>query len=316
MSEPRFLQLTMADADAERSAACAALLEPQARIAPKYFYDRLGSLLFEAITALPEYYPTRTEAAIFARHAAAMAEAIGATGTMIDLGAGSCAKAAALFPLIEPARYLAVDVSVDFLRDALRRLQREHPRIEMAGLGIDFADALDLPAGVLHGRPLFFYPGSSIGNFMPADALAFLRRVHRHAEGGCLLIGVDLVKSKPVLEAAYDDAVGVTAAFNLNVLRHLNRVIGSNFDLRQWQHAALYDEAASRIEMHLQARSEVQLHWPGGERRFAAGERILTEYSYKYRPADFEALLSDAGFRRTQCWRDEHEGFAVFLAQA
>lgn len=316
MSEPRFLQLHRADADAERSAACAALLETQARIAPKYFYDHLGSLLFEAITALPEYYPTRTEAAIFARHATAMAEAIGKTGTMIDLGAGNCAKAAALFPLIEPARYVAVDVSVDFVRDALRRLQREHPRVEMAGLGIDFADALELPAELLHGRPLFFYPGSSIGNFTPADALAFLRRVHRHAKGGCLLIGVDLVKAKPVLEAAYDDAVGVTAAFNLNVLRHLNRVIGSDFDLRQWQHVALFDEAASRIEMHLQARTEVPLRWPGGERRFAAGERILTEYSYKYRPADFEALLRDAGFRRTQCWRDDHEGFAVFLAHA
>lgn len=316
MSEPRFLQLYTSDADAERSAACAALLEPQARIAPKYFYDRLGSLLFEAITALPEYYPTRTEAAIFARHAAEMADAIGATGTMIDLGAGNCAKAAALFPLIEPARYVAVDISVDFVRDALRRLQREHPRIEMAGLGLDFADALELPAELLRGRPLFFYPGSSIGNFTPADALPFLRRVHRHAEGGCLLIGVDLVKAKSVLEAAYDDAVGVTAAFNLNVLRHLNHVIGSDFDPRQWQHVALFDEAVSRIEMHLQARSDVSLRWPGGGRRFAAGERILTEYSYKYRPADFEALLRDAGFHRTQCWRDDHEGFAVFLAQA
>ncbi|WP_341890415.1 L-histidine N(alpha)-methyltransferase [Variovorax sp. YR752] len=316
MSEPRFLQLHVADAEAQRAAACAALLEPQARIAPKYFYDRLGSMLFEAITALPEYYPTRTEAAIFAHHGAAIAEAVGAAGTMIDLGAGNCAKAAALFALFEPAHYLAVDISVDFLRDALRRLQREHPRIEMAGLGIDFAESLDLPAGRVHGRPLFFYPGWSIGNFTPDGALAFLRRVHRHAGGGCLLIGVDLVKPKAVLEAAYDDAVGVTAAFNRNTLHHLNRVIGSDFDARQWQHVALYDEAASRIEMHLQARSPVHVRWPAGERRFAAGERILTEYSYKYRPERFDTLLREAGFVRTRCWRDESDTFAVFVAHA
>ncbi|MFT3955980.1 MAG: L-histidine N(alpha)-methyltransferase [Piscinibacter sp.] len=316
MAEPRFLQLHAADTAAERAAACAALQEAQACIAPKYFYDRLGSLLFEAITALPEYYPTRTEAGIFARHGTAMAEAIGSIGTMVDLGAGNCAKAAALFALLEPAHYVAVDISVEFVGDALRRLQRAHPRIVMTGLGIDFAAAFDPPAGLLRGRPLFFYPGSSIGNFEPDDALALLRRVRRHAEGGCLLIGVDLVKATDVLEAAYDDALGVTAAFNLNALRHLNHVIGSDFDTRQWRHVARYDEAASRIEMHLQARAPVQVGWPGGGRRFDAGESILTEYSHKYQPAQFESLLHDAGFARARCWRDEHDAFAVFLAHA
>jgi L-histidine Nalpha-methyltransferase len=316
MPEPRFLQIRQADAEAEREAARRALMAPRATIAPRYFYDALGSLLFEAITALDEYYPTRTEAAIFARHGAAMAQAIGAVSTMIDLGAGSCAKAARLFPLLEPAHYVAVDVSVEFVRDALRRLQREHPHIEMTALGMDFSASLELPAEILRGRPLFFYPGSSIGNFTPDEALAFLRRVHDQAHGGALLIGVDLVKPRQVLEAAYDDALGVTAAFNLNVLRHLNRVIGSDFDTAQWRHVALYDAPASRIEMHLQARAPLCVRWNGGQRRFAAGERILTEYSCKYQPDVFAALLHDAGFGRVRCWRDDADAFAVFLAQS
>ena len=313
MPEPRFLQIQQVDAGAERAVARAALLAPRASIAPKYFYDRLGSLLFEAITALPEYYPTRAEARLFERHGAAMAQAIGVVGTMFDLGAGSCAKAAGLFPLIEPARYVAVDVSVEFVREALRRLHREHPRIEMTALGMDFSSSLALPAGLSHGRPLFFYPGSSIGNFTPDEALAFLRRVRSQADGGALLVGVDLVKAKDVLEAAYDDALGVTAAFNLNMLRHLNGVIGSDFDVAQWRHVALYDENASRIEMHLEACAPTLVRWPGGERRFAAGERILTEYSYKYTLDRFESLLRAAGFTQTRCWSDDRGDFAIFL---
>ncbi|WP_298824728.1 L-histidine N(alpha)-methyltransferase [uncultured Piscinibacter sp.] len=313
MTEPRFLQIQQSDLRAEHAATCAALLAPQASIAPKYFYDRLGSMLFEAITALPEYYPTRTEAGIFELDGAAMARAVGTVGTMFDLGAGNCAKAAGLFPLIEPARYVAVDVSVEFVREALRRLHREHPRIEMVALGMDFSTALALPAGLSRGRPLFFYPGSSIGNFTPDEALAFLRRVRSHADDGALLVGVDLVKAKGRLEAAYDDPLGVTAAFNLNMLRHLNAVIGSDFEVSQWRHMALYDERASRIEMHLQARSSTVVSWPSGGRSFEAGERILTEYSYKYTVDGFESLLGAAGFSQTRIWRDERSDFAVFL---
>lgn len=316
MHPPRFLQTYVADAAAEQAEARRALLEPQARIAPKFFYDRLGSKLFEAITELPEYYPTRTEAQIFARHGAAIAQAVGPVGTMLDLGAGNCAKAAGLFTLLEPRRYVAVDVSVEFVRDALRRVAKEHPRIEMLGLGLDFSAALDLPPGVVDGRPLFFYPGSSIGNFTPTQALAFLRRVRGHAGGGALLIGVDLVKPAARLEPAYDDALGVTAAFNLNALYHLNRVAGSDFDPLQWRHVARFDAEASRIEMHLEARAAVDVHWPGGTRRFAAGERILTEYSCKYRRGDFAALLADAGFTPVRCWSDDQDDFAVFVAAA
>ena len=314
---PRFIQAWHGDADAERAAACAALLAERPSVAPKFFYDRLGSQLFEAITELPEYYPTRTEAAIFRAHGAAMASAVGSGMTLVDLGAGNCAKAASLFALFEPGRYVAIDISVEFLRDALRRLQREHPQLDIAGLGQDFSAGLDLPAELMGpGAPVFFYPGSSIGNFSFREALAFLRRVHAKAGGGGLLVGVDLIKPADVLEAAYDDALGVTSAFNLNALRHLNRLVGSDFEPRQWRHVAFFDPAASRIEMHLEARDDVAVAWPGGGRRFRAKERIHTENSCKYTVEGFAAMLRQAGFDAPRHWADERGWFAVFWAPA
>ena len=314
--QPRFIQLYRADAAAERNAAIAALMEEPARASPKYFYDRLGSHLFDAITELPEYYPTRTEAGIFAAHGAEMARLIGGGATFVDLGAGNCAKAAKLLPLLDPARYVAVDISADYLHDALRHLQREQPQLDMVGVGMDFTASTALPAAVLGAgvRPVFFYPGSSIGNFGPAEAQHFLEGVCAQARGGGLLIGVDLVKREDTLCAAYDDALGVTAAFNLNLLRHLNRSIGSDFEPHDWRHVALFDAAKSRIEMHLEARDGVTVHWPDGQRRFAAGERIHTENSYKYTVDSFRALLARAGFGRTRCWTDANAAFAVFWA--
>ncbi len=314
--QPRFIQNHVADDSAELAAAKAALLRTPASASPKFFYDRLGSFLFDAITELPEYYPTRTEAAIFAAHGAAMARRIGVGATLIDLGAGNCVKATRLFPLLEPSQYIAVDISAGFLHDALRRVQREHPALGVVGLGLDFSQAFDLPPGLVEHRPVFFYPGSSIGNFTPVEALAFLKRVREQADGGGLLIGVDLIKPAPILEAAYADALGVTAAFNLNLLRHLNRLLGADFDPRQWRHIGLYNETLSRIEMHLEARTALTVRWPAGERRFEAGERIHTENSCKYRLDGFAALLQQAGFARQQHWTDEHEWFAVFWASA
>jgi dimethylhistidine N-methyltransferase len=314
---PRFIQTWHADDRAEQAAARAALVAERASVAPKFFYDRLGSHLFEAITELPEYYPTRTEAAIFATYGAAVADAVGAGMALIDLGAGNCAKAARLFPLFEPTRYVAIDISVDFLGEALRQLQREHPQIAMAGLGQDFSQKLELPPELLgDDRTVFFYPGSSIGNFTPDEALAFLARIRAQARRGGLLIGVDLVKPRAVLEAAYDDSLGVTAAFNRNALAHLNRLIGSDFAAREWRHVAFFDEARSRIEMHLEARTALTVAWPGGERRFAAGERIHTENSCKYTLDDFASLLVAAGFAAPRRWTDPQGWFAVFWAEA
>lgn len=312
---PRFHHLA-GDAAANAGAELTAdLLAPNARIAPKYFYDQLGSTLFDAITALDEYYLTRTEAAILADHGDAIARTLGPGRTLVDLGAGNCAKAGRLFGVLQPRRYVAVDISADYLRQALDHLQRTYPAIEMHGVGVDFTQSLELPMVLQDGPSTLFYPGSSIGNFAPDEALAFLRRARTACPGANLLIGVDLVKDRPTLHAAYDDALGVTAAFNLNVLRHVNRLIGSDFDVRDWQHLAFFDDAASRIEMHLQARREMTVKWPGSERRFAAGERIHTENSYKYRRTDFEALLRDAGFTPARGWTDEREQFAVFAAQ-
>lgn len=315
---PHLIALHRIDPEALAAEAAAGLAAAAADVSPKFLYDALGSRLFDAITALDEYYPTRTEAGIFRAHTAAIVraalDATGAAPVLVDLGAGDGAKAARLFPALAPRRYVAVDISTDFLGDALAVLQRAHPQIEMCGVGLDFSARLALPPEVVDGPALVFYPGSSIGNFAPPDALRLLREARAVAGGGALLIGADLVKPRAVLEAAYDDALGVTAAFNLNLLRRLNALLGADFDPRQWRHVAFFDEAASRIEMHLEAREALTVRWPGGERRFAAGERIHTEDSWKWRTADFAALLRDAGFARVRHWTDADGWFGVFLA--
>jgi L-histidine Nalpha-methyltransferase len=303
-----------AQAGEPRAELAAGLLAPEAAIAPKYFYDALGSRLFDAITELPEYYPTRTEAAIMATHGDAMADAVGTGRTLVDLGAGNCAKAGRLFAVLRPGRYVAVDISVEFLRQSLSCLQREHPALDMVGVGMDFSRALVLPPEAGSAPRTLFYPGSSIGNFTPSEAEAFLRRAREGSPDGSLLIGVDLVKDKALLDAAYDDELGITAAFNLNLLSHVNRVLGSDFALRDWRHVAFYDAARQRVEMHLQARRALVVRWPGGERRFAEGERIHTENSCKYTEDGFSALLQRAGYARTRCWTDPKRWFAVFAA--
>ena len=318
MQVPRFFQLHQVDSVALADEARAGLLASPAQVSPKFLYDPLGSRLFDAITELDEYYPTRTEAAVFAAQAdeiaAVVHQRLGARPTLVDLGAGNCAKAAGLFASLTPQRYVAVDISVAFLQDALTRLQRQHAEIDMVGVGLDFSEQLALPDELLHGPSLLFYPGSSIGNFAPDDALRLLRQAHALSQGGALLIGVDLVKPEPLLQAAYDDALGVTAAFNLNLLRHLNQLLGADFQPRDWRHVALFNPALSRIEMHLQAREQLSVHWPGGERVFAAGERLHTENSYKWRAEDFAALLQQAGFARVQTWTDAQGWFGVMLA--
>jgi len=313
---PEFIALHHEDPAAVRAELVAGLLAPVAFTSPKYLYDALGSRLFEAITELPEYYPTRTEAAIFKAHAPAMAALQPTAATLVDLGAGNCAKAAALFETFAPARYVAIDISVDFLRQALGSWQAQYPALPMLGVGMDFSSTLALPPQAGDGPKVLFYPGSSIGNFTPEDALVFLQQARRACDGGGLLIGVDLLKPRPLLEAAYDDALGVTAAFNRNLLLHLNPLIGSDFQLADWQHVAFFNETASRIEMHLEALRAVHVRWPGGERHFAPGERIHTENSYKWRQADFAQLLQAAGFSSTRAWTDERGWFAVFWAAA
>jgi L-histidine Nalpha-methyltransferase len=319
MKIPPFIQLHHGDSGQIRTELLQGLQATQAYTSPKYLYDALGSKLFEAICELPEYYPTRTEAAIFLEYAQDMASHIPQGAALIDLGAGNCQKAARLFQALRPSRYVAVDISVDFLKDAMTRLQYQHPDLDMVGVGMDFAESLALPKEALEGTAprVFFYPGSSIGNFTPDEALAFLQRIHSAcAKQGGLLIGVDLVKDKPELVAAYDDALGVTAAFNRNMLLHINRLMGSDFNINDWSHVALYNEEQSRIEMHLQAKRDVALRWTGGERSFAKDERIHTENSYKWTVSGFSDLLQKAGFAKPTVWTDAESKFAVMWARA
>lgn len=315
--QPHFLQLFRKDAEAIRTELGAGLQAPVAAIAPKYLYDGLGSKLFEAICQLPEYYPTRTEAAILARYLSAIARSTGRGTTLIDLGAGNCAKAESLFHALQPLQYVPIDISVEFLRDAVERLRQRYPMIRMSGIGMDFSQSLDLPDNVRRENRLFFYPGSSIGNFTPDEAAAMLGRI-RDACGrdGGLLIGVDLLKDKSVLDAAYDDAIGVTAAFNLNMLRHLNTLVDADFNVADWRHVGFFNEEQGRIEMHLEARHDVKVRWNGGLRHFREGERIHTENSYKYKRHDFLQLLERAGFGSVRTWTDEHEWFMVCHARA
>ena len=284
-------------------------------VLPKYFYDALGCILFEAITALPEYYPTRTEQRLLATYANEIAKKLGPGITLIDLGAGNCKKARSLFTALRPVQYVAVDISVEFVQNALTDLKRSFPEIDISGVGADFTAGMTLPPSVRPDKRLFFYPGSSIGNFAPDEARSFLAQIRSQCSpGGGLLIGIDLVKPEPVLHAAYDDALGVTAAFNLNLLNHLNRLIGADFDVRDWRHRALYNAPLARIEMHLDARREVTVNWPDGGRTFAAGVGIHTENSYKYVASEFIELLTTVGFTKVDCWTDSQQWFAVCCA--
>lgn len=292
------------------------LLDDPAHIDPKFLYDALGSSLFTAITQLPEYYPTRCETEIFQRHGADIARHVGNVTSMIDLGAGDCVKAERLFQRLRPRHYIPIDISADYLQTAVQRLRLAYPDLSITAIGQDFSQSLSLPSSVPAEQRLFFYPGSSIGNLSPADALAMLERIHAQCEGGGLLLGVDRVKPRQVLEPAYDDALHLTAAFNLNLLRHVNTVLDSDFDVANWRHVALFNTERSRIEMHLEAVQAVQVTWPGGAREFRAGDRIHTENSYKFTPQAFSELLHKAGFRDIAHWSDSRGWFSVFSARA
>ncbi|MGE0311191.1 MAG: L-histidine N(alpha)-methyltransferase [Lautropia sp.] len=299
-----------------RAEIVAGLAAPGMRIAPKYFYDPLGSALFTAICQLDEYYPTRTEAAIIGQALPELARLLPAGATLVDLGACDCAKGLRLLQAMPFAQYAAVDISADFLRDALLDVQRALPGLDVLGIGADFTDGLRLPPAVRDADRVFFYPGSSIGNFTPLAATRLLKQWRGLCRAdGRLLIGVDLVKDTATLEAAYDDAIGVTAAFNLNVLRHVNRLAGTDFDPRRWRHRAVFDAGASRIEMHLVATEDQRVNWPGGGRDVRAGESIHTENSYKYTVEGFGRVLSSAGWRVTRAWTDDRAWFALILAE-
>ncbi|MDX2220133.1 MAG: L-histidine N(alpha)-methyltransferase [Burkholderiales bacterium] len=315
----RVVRRVTEDPDSERKRLIEGLTATRPSLSPKYFYDELGCALYGAICQLPEYYPTRIERSIFETHRDAIAQTAGENKQFVDLGAGDCRKAQDWFPFVLPRRYLAVDIAGPEIESALARLSIEVPDMELLGVEMDFSASLDLNDLLTNDAATFFYPGSSIGNFAPAEALAFLLRIFALCAtrpGSGLLIGVDAKKPVPTLVAAYDDALGVTAAFNRNVLLHLNRRFGFDFDLNGFCHRGLYNEAEGRIEMHLESlREQVVSLGAGHHRSFRVGERIHTENSYKYTATEFADLLAKAGFSDVSRWTDRDEQFNVFYAR-
>ncbi len=314
---PRFRTLSRPQADVACQLARGLMADPP-RIASGHFYDDLGSRLFEAITDLPEYGLTRAEAGIFEREAAAIAaeaEArLGSSYQMVDLGAGNCRKAERLLPTLKPSRYVAVDIAAEFLESALARVAAAAPGVDIHGLGMDFARGFSLPEDLADRPTLFFYPGSSIGNFDRDEARQFLAGLRGAVGHAAILMGADLVREPEALVAAYDDALGVTAAFNRNILANVNRLMGANFAPEAFAHVALWNAAEARVEMHLEARTTQTVRWPGGGRTFAAGTRIWTEISTKWTPETLDRLLEEAGFGKGSTWFDPERSFAVVLA--
>jgi dimethylhistidine N-methyltransferase len=303
-------------AESFREDAIAGLSLPQKALPPKYFYDALGSRLFEAICRLPEYYPTRCELALTRAHLAGIARFAGRRGragvVLIEYGSGASLKSRLLIRALRPALYVPIDISQDALRAAAARLRREFPRLRILAVHGDFSQPLKIPALPGAGRRVVYFPGSTIGNLAPAEAHAFLRMTRGQVgASGAMLVGVDLQKDATVLHAAYNDARGVTARFNLNLLARANRELGADFDLRAFRHYACYNAPLGRIEMHLVSlrRQTVAI----GAHRFAfeAGESIHTENSYKYSVGEFRELARRAGFRGATVWLDRRGLFAL-----
>jgi len=294
-------------------------------IAPKFFYDAAGSALFDRICELPEYYPTRTEIGLLEARAGEMAECIGPDAEIVEFGAGSSRKIRALLKaLVRPRRFVPIDISGEHLHAAAAELRADHPMLDVQPIAADFTRPLVLPA--LHAaarRRVGFFPGSSIGNFTPDEALRFLRQTAEVLGGGKqsgeqtgeqsggLLVGVDLVKEPALLHAAYNDAAGVTAAFNLNLLARANRELGANFALDRFAHYAFYQPTQQRIEMHLVSRADQQVRVCGHSFDFAEGDTLHTENSHKFSVAGFRALAEQAGYRPQAVWCDPARLFSV-----
>lgn len=288
------------------------LSRPRKSLPPKYFYDAAGSRLFERICRLREYYPTRLELSITRRHLREIARFAGRGAALLEYGSGEGLKTRLLIAALRPRLYMPVDISQDALERAVPRLARAFPGVRIVPVRGDFSRPLDIPPLRDGARRVVYFPGSTIGNLTPEEAHGFLKMTRAQVGArGAMIVGVDLKKDANVLHAAYNDARGVTAAFNLNVLARINRELGGNFDLRRFAHYAFYEPSAGRIEMHL-VSTEKQAVAIGRHRfSFERGESIHTEYSYKYSIAEFQALAGRAGFRAAKVWTDRRGWFSV-----
>ena len=296
-----------------RDALLAGLSGAERSIPCRFLYDERGSALFDAICELPEYYPTRTETAILRAHAGEIARRIGARAQLIELGSGSSVKIRILLDALEsPAAYVAVDISREHLRRAAERLAAEYPGIEVAAICADYSAPFPLPDLPAAGRRIAFFPGSTIGNLEPDEALSFLAAwARRLGPGAAMMVGVDLKKDEEVLNAAYDDAQGVTAEFSLNLLARANSELGADFDTRRFAHDARYNPDKGRVEIHLRSLADQTVAIAGHAFDFAAGEKIHTEHSYKYAVGEFQALARRAGFEPAAVFTDPGQLFSV-----
>ena len=292
------------------------LTATEKRLSPKYFYDLRGSRLFDRITDLPEYYPTRTELAIMDDVMPDIAQGVGPQASVIEFGSGSGLKTRRLLAGLEdPVSYVPVEISCDHLVAAARLIAAEFPAIEVLPICADFTQPFELPDPErMPLRNLVYFPGSTIGNFARSEALQLLKVMHAEARpGGALLIGVDLRKDRATLESAYNDSAGVTAEFNLNLLRRINRELDADFDLDNFEHRAIWNDSASRIEMNLVSRTDQSVDVADTTIRFTAGESILTEYSHKYDEAAFEEMADATGFEIGSVWKDSEALFSIQL---
>jgi dimethylhistidine N-methyltransferase len=313
LNEPfRFVDFPSARNDLRADVLAGLAADPKS-IPPKYFYDEPGCHLFEAICAQPEYALCRTERALMASRLPEIAAAVGHIDCIVEPGAGDCGKVRLLLDALHPRHLLVLDIAGSALAVAAASLARDHSGLSVTALGMDFIRDLEAAAPYLApGRRLIYYPGSSIGNFPPGEASALLARF-RHLAGadGRLLIGFDLKKDPGQLHRAYNDAAGITAAFNLNLLERLNRELDAGFDPARFRHYAFYNPTAGRIEMHLVSLADQDVRVSDQHFHFALGETLLTEYSYKFRCDEFSELARKAGWQLAAEWA--HDGFAVQL---
>ena len=283
-------------------------------IPPKYFYDEQGSEIFDQITRLEEYYPTRCELEIFETHGQDIANNIKSVCIFIEPGAGNGNKARILLKLLKPSMFIPIDISKQHLKSAAQKIAHDYSWLDVCAVCSDFTTEFNLPDSLPDNKRVVFFPGSSIGNFHPHEAIGYLTNIASIVgKGGQLLIGVDLKKDKTVLERAYDDGEGTTAQFNLNLLTRMNQELSSDFDLDTWQHLALYNELEGRIEMHLRSQCPQVVAIDDSEFFFEENETIHTENSYKYSIEEFHELAMQAGFNTQKVWMDQNKLFSVHL---
>ena len=286
-------------------------------IPARWFYDHRGSELFEAITELPEYYPTRTETALLRSVAEEIAERVGPGRAVVEFGSGSSTKTPIVLQALDPSAYVPIDISGDFLRESSRALAERFPGLPVFPVEADFLKPIALPQQVRTAPKLGFFPGSTIGNMIPLSSTDLLRAMRASLDqGAMLLIGMDRIKDVSVLERAYDDAAGVTAQFNLNLLERINRELDGTIPVEAFRHRAIWNDDRARIEMHLEAMRDVLFTVEGRPFEMAAGETIHTENSHKYGPRDARLLLRSGGWTPIAEWTDPDDQFALYLAEA